>query len=210
MNPYQILNINPTNDKMAIRRAFVRECKAHHPDVGGDADHFQLINIAYQGLINDKFEVDVIETDISVSLLDLFKGCIATVVIRHGVFKGTELEFRIPPFTYPGTCIEFYDSGSTNKLVRVRLNEIKTNHYTRLDSSIVIKHTINMLEAELGTTIEITNFDNTTHTIKVSPETTADRLIYTFEGAGFYNKKSQVRGNLTVIVEVDKKRYIDV
>ena len=210
MNPFQILEIDPTEDKMAIRRAYVRECKKHHPDAGGDSEHFQRIQIAYDGLVNNKFDIAVIETDVAVDLVDLLNGCIATVIIKNGVFMGTEIEFRIPPYTYPGTIIEFYDSGSTNKLIRVRLNEVKTESYTRLDSNVVVRHTINMLEAELGKTIEVTNFDNKVHTIKVSPETTADRLIYSFSGEGFYDKNSRIRGNLTVIVEIDKKRYLDV
>ena len=210
MNPYQILKIKPTNDKMAIRRAYVRECKQHHPDAGGDSDHFRLIQNSYNVLVNSKFDVDVIETDVTIGLDDLLNGCIATVIIKKGIFKGTEIEFRVPPYTYPGAIIEFYDKGSTNKLVRVKLNEVQTELYTRLDSNVVVRHTINMLEAELGTTIEVINFDKKLHTIKVSPETTADRLIYSFSGEGFYDKNSHIRGNLTVIVEIDKKRYIDV
>ncbi|GEM_PF-6007131 len=210
MNPYHVLNIDPTDDKMAIRRAYVRECKIHHPDTGGDEGHFRLIQLAYNGLVNNEFDVAVIETDIALNLSDLMNGCVATVVIKNGVFKDTELEFRVPPYTYPGSYIEFHDKGSTSKQVRVKLNEIKTESYTRLESNIIIRHTINMLEAELGKTIEVTNFDYTTKTIRVSPETTADRLIYAFSGEGFYDKKSRIRGNLTVIVEVDKKRYLDV
>jgi DnaJ-class molecular chaperone len=210
MNPYQILNISPTDDKMAIRRAYVRACKLHHPDAGGNSEQLQRVQLAYDGLVNNKFDVAVIETSIALSLADLMNGCIATVVIGKGVFKGTELEFRVPPFTHPETYIEFYDKDSTNKKIRVKINELQTKRYTRLDSNIVIRHTINMLEAELGITFEVVNFDNITKTITVSPETTADRLIYSFGGEGFYDKNSQVRGNLTVIVEIDKKRYLDV
>lgn len=207
MNPFQILNIDPTDDKMAIRRAYVRACKLHHPDTGGDSNQLQLVQLAYDGLVSNKFDVAVIETGVALSLSDLMNGCIATVVISKGAFKGTELEFRVPPFTYPKTYIEFYDKELTNKKVRVRVNELQTKCFTRLDSNIVIRHTINMLEAELGKTFEVVNFDNITKTITVSPETTADRLIYSFGGEGFYDKNSQVRGNLTVIVEIDKKRY---
>jgi DnaJ-class molecular chaperone len=127
--------------------------------------------------------------------------------LKHGVYRGTVLEFKVPPFTYPGTIIEFYDLGSTHQLVRVKVTEIITTAYTRMDTNIVVTHSINTLEAELGTTFNITNFDGVKHTFKVSPETTANRLIYTTDDAGFYNKKSRNRGNLTIIVEVTKKRY---
>jgi DnaJ-class molecular chaperone len=211
MNPFTVLNMEPSDDKMAIRRAYVREMKLHHPDQGGEAEQVQLIQAAYNQLIAQALamNVTVIETDMVMSLNDLLTGCIATAVIKTGIHKGTAFEFRVPPMTYPGTVIEFNDS-LTNKKICVKLKELITTEYTRLDESIVIKHTINTLEAELGTSIEVINFNNLTYNVTVSPGTTADRLIYNFTGDGFYDKQSHIRGNLTIIVEVDKKRYLNV
>jgi DnaJ-class molecular chaperone len=207
MNPFKILGIDPTHDKMSIRRAYVAAAKKHHPDNGGESGDFQRIQTAYNSLIKNKLDGPVIETELSISLADFLYGCHATAILKHGAYRGTVLEFKVPPFSYPGTIIEFYDLGSTNQLVRVKITEIITTKYTRIDSNIVVKHSINTLEAELGITFNITNFDGVIHTFKVSPETTADRLIYTTDGAGFYEKKSTIRGNFTIIVEVDKKRY---
>jgi DnaJ-class molecular chaperone len=207
MNPYKILNINPTDDKMAIRRAYVQEAKRHHPDNGGDNEQFLLVQAAYQGLINDKFETEIIETDVNLDLVDFMTGCDATVVVKSGPHQGMVFEIKVPPFSYPNTVIKFRDFDSTSKQIRVKLHESQTKQFTRLESNVVIRYRINTLEAELGTTIEVVNFDNTVYTLTVSPETTADRLIYNFDGAGFYKKSSQERGNLTIIVEVDKKRY---
>jgi DnaJ-class molecular chaperone len=211
MNSFTVLNIEPTTDKMAIRRAYVNATKLHHPDTGGDVQKFHQIQEAYNDLVANALHENIpaIETDISISLYNLLQGCITTATIRSGEFKGTTFEFRVAPMTYPGTIITFHDS-LTSRNICVKLNELKTDDYTRLDSGIVIRHTINILEAELGKTIEVTNFDKTKYTVNVSPESTADRLIYNFIGAGFYTKKSQKRGNLTVIVEVDKKRYLNV
>lgn len=204
MNPYKILNIEPTDDKMAIRRAYVREAKKHHPDQGGDAEHFQDIQYAYEILINNRYEPEVIESDVRLSLYDLMYGCIATAFIDIGD-QGILVEFRVPPYTYPGTSIEFYDKRSTYQKIRVTLLESYTNKYTRLDSSILIRHPINKFEADAGTDIEIINFDGLIHTVNVSPKTTADRLIYHIPGAGFFDKSSKVRGDLTIIVEVNKE-----
>jgi DnaJ-class molecular chaperone len=211
MNPFTVLNMEPSDDKMAIRRAYVQEMKLHHPDQGGNAEQVQLIQAAYNQLINQVLAMDVtvIETDIVMSLNDLLTGCIATAVIKSGIHKGTTFEFRVPPMTYPGTVIEFNDS-LTNTKICVKLNELTTTVYTRLESNIVIKHTINTLEAELGTSIEVINFNKSTYNITVSPGTTADQLIYNFAGDGFYKQKSRIRGNLTIIVEIDKKRYLNV
>lgn len=210
MNPYAVLNIDPTDDKMAIRRAYVRECKLHHPDTGGDAGHFRLIQKAYEGLINNEFQTELIETEVGLLLHEFLYGCDAVAVVKNGTYKGITFEFKVPPMSWPGQKLEFQDDGLTDATVRVKLVEIKTDEYTRLDSNIVIRCPINTLEAELGKEIEVTNFDKTKYQIRVSPETTADRLIYSFPGAGFYDKTTKQRGNLTVMVEVDKKRFIDV
>ena len=207
MNPFKILGINPTHDKMSIRRAYVAAAKKHHPDNGGKSEDFQRIQSAYNSLVKNKLDNAVIETELAISLADFLYGCTATAILKHGIYRGTVLEFKVPPLSYPGIIIEFYDSGSTNQLVRVRVTEMITTDYTRIDNNIVVKHSINTLEAELGITFNITNFDGITYTFKVSPETTADRLIYTTDEAGFYGPNSPNRGNLTIIVEVDKKRY---
>lgn len=204
MNPFRVLNIEPTDDKMAIRRAYVAETKRHHPDHGGDSNHFQDIQRAYNMLINNMYEPGTIESDVRLSLRDLMYGCIATALIDVGK-EGVLVEFRVPAYTYPGTTIEFYDKSSTDNKIRVTLLESHTNKYTRLDSSILIRHAINKFEADVGTEVEIENFDGTTHTVKVSPETTADRLIYHISGAGFFDKSSKVRGDLTIIIEVKKE-----
>lgn len=207
MNAFKVLGIEPTSDKMVIRRAYVQAAKLHHPDHGGSAEKFQIVRDAYNLLITNKFDDTVIETELSMSLVDFLFGCTATAVLKHGVYRGTVLEFQVPAFTYPGTTIEFYDSGSTRRQVRVKLHEIVTQEYIRMESDIVIKCPINILDAELGKTLTITNFDSTQHSINISPETTADSLIYSIAGAGFYNKTSTTRGNLSIIVEVTKKRY---
>jgi DnaJ-class molecular chaperone len=207
MKPFKVLGIDPTHDKMAIRRAYVAAAKKHHPDNGGDAEDFQQVQLAYHSLIKNKSDESVIETELSISLADFLYGCTATAVLKHGKYRGTVLEFKVPPFTYPNSIIEFYDSGSTHQLVRVKVTEMPAAEHTRIDSNIVVRHLINTLDAELGITFDITNFDGIIHTFKVSPETTADRLIYTTDGAGFYDNNSTNRGNLTIIVEIDKKRY---
>lgn len=201
MNPFKILNLEPTEDKMAIRRAYVREAKQHHPDQGGNSEHFQDIQYAYELLVNNRYEPEVIESDVRLSLFDLMNGCIATAIIDIGE-KNLLIEFRVPPYTYPGTSIEFYDKRSTYKKIRVTLLESHTNEYTRLDSSVVIRRSINKFEATVGIDLEIVNFDGNAHTVKASPNTTADRLIYHISGAGFFDKNSKVRGDLTIIVEV--------
>jgi DnaJ-class molecular chaperone len=211
MTPFEILQIAPTDDKMAIRRAYVIAAKANHPDVtGDDGEQFQIIQTAYDSLIDADFKQTTIDTTVSLELADFLFGCRATVVLKAGPFRGTVLEFDVAAFTDPGTTVEFYDSGSTNRQVRVTLMETIKDTYTRRGNGIVILKQINMLEAELGTTMTVTNFDGIPHTITIAPETTANRLIYIFNEAGFYNKQTHHRGTLTIIVGIEQQRYTDV
>jgi DnaJ-class molecular chaperone len=205
MNPFKILNIAPTDDKMAIRRAYVTETKKHHPDVGGDGTHFKKVQQAYEILVKGNWRPEPLETDVRLDLVKLWTGCIATAVFTDEDGQIHVAEFKISPYTYPGQVVEFYDEGSTGRIIRVKLLETITNEWKRLDSRIVIKRTINILEARSGIDVKVENFDGVTHTVNVPPKTTADRLIYYFEGVGFYEKNTRIRGDLTIIVEVQKE-----
>lgn len=210
MTPFEILNIEPTNDKMLIRRAYVRETKIHHPDQGGNVEQLNRIQLAYNELISNDLGNHPIATEIMIGLHDFLFGCIATVVIKSGLFKGTMFEFKVPPMSYPGNIIKFHDNSLTHREIHVKLLELKSNDYQRLEEAIIIKRHINMLEAELGTNIEVSNFDGKLHKIKIPQETTADVLIHKISSEGFYDKKSFTRGDLTIIIEVDRKRYTNV
>jgi DnaJ-class molecular chaperone len=203
MNPYDILNIDPTDDKMAIRRAYVREAKIHHPDQGGDRNHFENIQTAYELLVKGNFDAETVETEVRLSLVDFLYGCVATAGVFIEGQGGHIIKFRVPEKTIPGTKIEFLDH-STKRRVRVTLYEDQSKDFSRLDSSIVIRRTINTHEAKVGRDVQIENFDGQTHIVNVSPETTADRLIYHVNGAGFIDKETRDRGNLTIIIEVNK------
>ena len=203
MNPFKILEIDPTSNKMLIRRAYVKQTKQHHPDVGGDARHFNKIQTAYDDLINDRFKHETVTCDLHVPLKNMLEGCVATAVIGTRDDPSSIIEFVIPPFTYPGTKIEFFDKDSTSKKFCVTVLEETKKGYTRLDSNIVIKRQINKTEAKEGITLDVVNYDDNIYSITVSPETAADRLIFYVEGAGFYERNSCVRDKLTIIVEID-------
>jgi DnaJ-class molecular chaperone len=205
MNPYKILNIAPTDDKMAIRRAYVTETKKHHPDVGGDGAHFNKIQKAYEILVKGEWKPEPLETDVRLDLVKMWTGCIAMAIFTDENERIHVAEFKIPPYTYPGQIVEFYDEGSTGRMIRVKLLETITNEWKRLDSRIVIKRTINIFDAKAGIDVKVENFDGVTHIVNVPPKTTADRLIYYIEGAGFYEKNTRIRGDLTIIVEVQKE-----
>lgn len=209
MNPFDILKIDPTTDKMAIRRAYVREIKRHHPDSGGDPIRMQAIQSAYENLINAKSrkihgKEPVIECEAHLSLNDMLQGCEVSVLADiNGV--ANIIQATIPPRSYPGSVVEFFDYESTGSRIRVKIVEIFDKEFTRLESNIVVKRKINTREANAGIDLNINNFDGNMHTVRVSPETTADRLIYNIPSAGFFEKETKARGCLTIIVEIQKE-----
>ncbi|MBS3950043.1 MAG: J domain-containing protein [Peptococcaceae bacterium] len=50
----RVLGVSANADLGDIRRAYRQLVKQHHPDVGGDPDHFKQINAAYLRLISHR------------------------------------------------------------------------------------------------------------------------------------------------------------
>ena len=121
MNPYRILNIAPTSNKSVLKRAFIKQVKKHHPDLGGDSEKLKQIQDAYHGLIDGTLVPVIKRTNLSVSLADLLFGCVAKAIINENEI----IEFTIPPNTYPLTTIEFYNKSSTLEKIYFTVYEIK-------------------------------------------------------------------------------------
>lgn len=47
---YELLGIDPTAEISEIRKAYIYQAKAHHPDAGGSTDMMKLLNKAYKTL----------------------------------------------------------------------------------------------------------------------------------------------------------------
>ena len=47
-NPWEILQIDKTDDESIIRKAYYKLCRVHHPDKGGDEEDFKSLNNAYE------------------------------------------------------------------------------------------------------------------------------------------------------------------
>lgn len=206
MNPFQILGIAPTEDKMKIRRAYVREAKLHHPDAGGDPEHFHKIRTAYEGLVNNKFPMRELHVDVHLDLDAFMVGGLAEAEVYTGYGAPEIIQFEVPALTYPDTVLSFYNKDSTHNKICVTLKEKRESDYIRLEDRIVIRRTINMFDALHGAALDIVNFDGRCHTVEIAPNTKADKLMYYFEGEGFFHKSTKQRGDLTVVVTIDKKR----
>jgi len=52
INPYEILGVSKNCNSKDIKKAYRNLCMIHHPDKGGDAEHFRVVQISYEVLIN--------------------------------------------------------------------------------------------------------------------------------------------------------------
>ena len=187
-NEFQILGITPTDNQDIIKQAYTKLVKQHHPDVGGDPIHLQQIIQAYETLSKTD-----IHTTIAVSLKNLLTG--AKI---YGIVNGIKFVVTIPPFTYPGSVLQFTDG----KTVNVRIIEQTHPQWKRNDDTIVIEKLIGPWEAQKGVTCVCKNFDDQIHTVIVPPKTLASRITYDFPRQGFIKRGGIIRGNLQIIINI--------
>lgn len=51
MDDWQILDVPKNSSLEAIRASYLRLSKLHHPDIGGDAEKFIVVKLAYDRLV---------------------------------------------------------------------------------------------------------------------------------------------------------------
>jgi len=204
MNPYRTLGIDVTSDQLTIRKGYIAAVKKYHPDVTGDITKFNSIQDAYE-LLTNGYKIPIIETSVKLTLYQMMKGGNVSVLLTPSPDVQLIVDILIPEFSYPGESIEFINNGLTCYKIRVKLNQLEDSNYIRHKADVIYYNKINKNEAKQGKIISLNNFDHTTHIIDIPPNTTADKLIYNIDGAGFYNKNSNQRGKLTVIVEIQKE-----
>lgn len=205
MNPYDILEIAPTDNKMLIRRAYVTLTKKHHPDAGGDPEKFSDIQKAYDRLIKTNLKKQVYETTLKLPLLDFLNGCVATAEAMFGD-DSLMFEFKVKPFTKPGKRVSF--ELSSEKSITITLLEEKNKDYKRIDENILFTRDITSAEALHGKQITVTNFDGVEYVFYIPPNTTASTLIYKTENQGFFNSETKARGKMNLVVNISAKDKI--
>jgi DnaJ-class molecular chaperone len=138
--------------------------------------------------------------EVKLPLHNFLTGCVTTVSIDD-----TIVEFKVAPNTYPGTLLEFTASNLTTHKVRVKLLEDMSLWYKRVESNIVIYRKINKDDATTGKTVEVINFDGVKHSINIAPNTNVNKMTFQIFGEGFVKSNSQSRGNLTIIIDIEKE-----
>lgn len=202
MNPFQVLGIAPTSDKIKIRRAYVEKTKKHHPDVSKNSSVFDDIQSAYDMLINDRYVPTPQRTKVKLNLAELLTGCIATAIINIDEKNAKMIEFRVPPLTVPGSVITFVDDRVSFDVIEIVVDLQTTSDFLLVAPHVVIKKTISKYEATVGINLLVKNFNSEELQVSIPPNTQASKLIYTFPSSGFFDYKTKKRGNLNVVVTV--------
>ena len=206
MNPFEILGIDPTDDKMAIRRAYVKLSKEHHPDRGGLREDFDRVQSAYDALVSNAYTVQTQRTRVRLSMAELLTGCVATAIVKLDSKHAKMIEFRVPPLTNPGATIEFFDSEVSYSKIAVTVDLNVPDEFMLVNPHVLVHRAINRIEANRGIDLEIEHFDGQMRKVNIPPGTSAQKLIYAFPGEGFFNSKTKQRGDFKVVVTVQNKR----
>ena len=206
MTPFDILGIDPTDDKMKIRRAYVKMAKRHHPDNGGERSNFESIQQAYDLLVSNQYKAPTYYTNVNLSLHELLTGCITTAIVKLDNKHAKMIEFRVPEMTAPGTTVKFFDEEATQSHIAVKVNLETSDDYILVTPHVIVQKTINKIEANTGIDLSVIHFDGKPRNVRIPQGTSASKLIYTFEGEGFFNSKTKERGDFKVVVDVQNKR----
>jgi curved DNA-binding protein CbpA len=84
---YDLLGVQPKCAQSTIKTAFRKLAKQHHPDVGGDADAFMRVEVAYRVLSDPEKRATYNETG-QVDLATIVDEREETLKVLVGVFEG--------------------------------------------------------------------------------------------------------------------------
>lgn len=221
MNYYSVLGIDQNASKEEIKKAYKRLASKHHPDKGGDEAEFKRIQEAYDAITNpsaqqqhadfgdffsDMFNRQQGNPDalmrVTISLTDAYNGKDLVVntntgyeqlSIHAGVRDGTR--FRIG-----GKGMHRLVQYPPGDLI-VEINIDMPNDWGRSDDDLFVRTQIDAIDAITGTTIEVTHINGKKYNVKI-PGGSQDGQRTRLKGLGMVNPKTQVSGNLYVVVKV--------
>lgn len=193
-NLFKLLNLEPTGDKRALRRAYSRAIKDAHPDYGGSTSKVQKIINAFNVLKQQSWTIN---TTIPIDLKTFLTGDNLNAIVKSET-ETFLVNFDVPPFTDIGSIIEVKSNGY---LLSIKLTE-KESKFVQLGSTIML--TVNIPKDFKGDKFKFRNFDDTEceldlKELDLGPHVN-DVKGQIFPGKGFF-RKSKNRGDLLVFVE---------
>lgn len=199
-NPWDLLGIEPGSTLEQIKRAFKKRALEVHPDrKNGDQEHFKLINDAYNKLKNNNLVPVLTSPQIKLVNLDLsMSQQIYGVDDIVEISNGESVKVKIPPGAVADDKIKAQTNG---KKYILNIREKAEKYFTRQGFSLIMLLTVDIFDALVGQSIEITGPSEEPLTIVVPPGSTNDTII-TLEGEGLFNRRTKKRGNLHVNINI--------
>lgn len=197
-SPYSILGVTQYSTQQDIKDAYRRLALKHHPDKGGDPEDFKLITSAYEQIKNTIPKVKERKTSqkvlFTISIKQQIQGINDLVELSNGVIAYVD----IPPGARTNDKFKIKDSDQDYIL---HIVESKDLIFTRLGNDVTMYLELDVIDALLGTTIDIIDPEGNTLTLTV-PAGTCNNNTFPLFDKGLYDKKTKKRGTLYVIPQI--------
>lgn len=121
MDPWKLLNLNPTRDKQQIDRAWRKLASIHHPDHGGDPETFKQIRAAYEQALDWDHSKPIkipVTSSLSVSI------SLKAIEVLRSQYTTVEFEHKGQTITCSVLVPEWETDWGDKKSILVRTNSI--------------------------------------------------------------------------------------
>lgn len=121
MNPWKLLNLQPTCDRQQIEKAWRKLASIHHPDHGGNEDTFKQIRVAYEQALSWDHSKPIkipITTSTSVAIT------LRTSEVLRSQYTTVEFEHKNQSLTCSVLVPEWETDWGNKKAILVRTNSI--------------------------------------------------------------------------------------
>ena len=203
-NPWDILGIKYGASADDIKSAYKRLAMNYHPDKGGDAADFKRITEAYKQ-IQKKTHVPILSkpdtrlVNVRLTIKQQVFGLDGIIETDAGL-----LEVKIPRGASLNDKFKIRTNGK-NYIINVK--ESKQNNFTRHGFDVIMDLEVDIVDAMLGRTIQITG--PCEDTISVNLETgTQTNTQFVIDGEGLLNRRTNKRGNLHIFANIKVPKLI--
>lgn len=173
-------------------------CKKYHPDSDSgksDIDKFQKIQDIYETII--AYRKAKLSLDVSVTLSELYHGCIKEVIILDPQGHPERLAIMIAVGSYNGQIITI--TTEKFKTVHVTLRENNDTRFTRDGYNLLINLDITLTQAIVGDPVLVGHFDRIIRVPTRIPHTNYRQII---PGMGMPINDSGHYGDLYICYQV--------
>lgn len=158
---YKVLNVKPTSTIEQIKKQYKKLALKHHPDKGGKADNFRLINEAYtilsdestRSIYNSKYKIKLLTKSFALPIT--FKESITGIKVNTHIGI-----IDVPAGTNDGDKLPFLDN-----IIEIKVE--KDPNFKRDKNDLYTNFNVSSLLAITGGTIPFLNADGETINLNI-------------------------------------------